>query len=69
MGEVSADKAYLGHDNLAAIDTAGASAFIPFKLRASRHDLWKICGSSEDVMSTGPCKPTIPMYPMSCGIG
>ena len=39
------------------------------RVRASRHDLWKICGSSEDVMSTGPCKPTIPMYPMSCGIG
>ena len=34
MGEVSADKAYLGHDNLAAIDTAGASAFIPFKLNS-----------------------------------
>jgi hypothetical protein len=29
--EVSADKAYLGHDNLAAIEAAGAVPFIPFK--------------------------------------
>ena len=34
MGEVSADKAYLGHDNLKAIETAGASPFIPFKLNS-----------------------------------
>jgi transposase len=31
MCEVSADKAYLGHDNLAAIEAAGAVPFIPFK--------------------------------------
>jgi transposase len=31
MREVSADKAYLGHDNLAAIEAAGAVPFIPFK--------------------------------------
>lgn len=31
MVEVSADKAYLGHENLAAIEAAGASPFIPFK--------------------------------------
>jgi len=34
LGEVSADKAYLGHDNLKAIETAGASPFIPFKLNS-----------------------------------
>ena len=31
IAEVSADKAYLGHENLAAIETTGAAAFIPFK--------------------------------------
>ena len=34
MTEVSADRAYLGHENLAAIDAAGASPFIPFKLNS-----------------------------------
>jgi transposase len=31
MAEVSADKAYLGHDNLAAIEAVGAVPFVPFK--------------------------------------
>jgi transposase len=31
MCEVSVDKAYLGHDNLAAIESVGATPFIPFK--------------------------------------
>jgi transposase len=31
LAEVSADKAYLGHDNLAAIEAVGAVPFIPFK--------------------------------------
>ena len=31
MAEVSADKAYLSNDNLAAIETTGAAPFIPFK--------------------------------------
>jgi len=31
MAEVSADKAYLGHDNLAAIEAVGAVPYIPFK--------------------------------------
>lgn len=31
MAEVSADKAYLGHDNLAAIEAVGAIPYIPFK--------------------------------------
>jgi transposase len=31
MYEVSADKAYLGHDNLAAIEGVGAVPYIPFK--------------------------------------
>lgn len=31
MCEVSADKAYLGHDNLAAIEAVGATPYIPFK--------------------------------------
>ncbi len=34
MAEVSADKAYLGHENLAAIEAAGASPFIPFKINS-----------------------------------
>ena len=34
--EVSADKAYIGRSNLAAIDAIGAEAFIPF--RANLHD-------------------------------
>jgi transposase len=34
MAEVSADKAYLGHENLAAIESAGASPFIPFKINS-----------------------------------
>lgn len=31
MAEVSADKAYLGHENLAAIEAVGATPFVPFK--------------------------------------
>ena len=31
MAEVSADKAYLGHSNLAAIEAVGAVPYIPFK--------------------------------------
>jgi transposase len=31
MCEVSADKAYLGHDNLAAIEAVGAVPYVPFK--------------------------------------
>jgi hypothetical protein len=31
LAEVSADKAYLGHDNLAAIEAVGAVPYIPFK--------------------------------------
>jgi len=31
MAEVSADKAYLGHANLAAVEAVGAMPFIPFK--------------------------------------
>ena len=32
--EVSADKAYLSHDNLAVIDAVGATPFIPFKVNS-----------------------------------
>jgi transposase len=35
MAEVSADKAYLSHENLAAIESAGASPFVPFKVNSS----------------------------------
>ena len=31
MAEVSADKAYLGHENLAAIESVGAVPYVPFK--------------------------------------
>jgi transposase len=31
MAEVSADKAYLGHENLAAIEAVGAVPYVPFK--------------------------------------
>ena len=31
LAEVSADKAYLGHENLAAIEAAGAIPYVPFK--------------------------------------
>jgi transposase len=31
LAEVSADKAYLGHENLAAIEGVGATPFVPFK--------------------------------------
>jgi hypothetical protein len=31
LAEVSADKAYLGHENLAAIEAVGATPFVPFK--------------------------------------
>jgi len=34
LAEVSADRAYLGHENLAAIDAAGAAPFIPFKVNS-----------------------------------
>jgi transposase len=34
LAEVSADKAYLANDNLAAIEAAGAAPFIPFKLNS-----------------------------------
>jgi transposase len=34
MAEVSADKAYLAHDNLAAIEKTGAAPFIPFKINS-----------------------------------
>jgi transposase len=37
IAEVSADKAYLGHTNLAAIEAVGAAPFIPFKTN-SRSD-------------------------------
>ncbi len=30
----SADKAYLAHENLAAIETTGAAAFIPFRVNS-----------------------------------
>lgn len=35
MEEVSADKAYLAHDNLAAVEQVGAAPFVPFKLNSS----------------------------------
>jgi transposase len=31
MAEVSADKAYLGHENLAAVEAVGAVPYVPFK--------------------------------------
>jgi transposase len=34
MREVSADKAYLGHANLAAIEAVGAVPFVPFKINS-----------------------------------
>lgn len=34
MAEISADKAYIGRSNLAAVDAIGAEVFIPFKDRA-----------------------------------
>ena len=34
MTEVSADRAYLGNENLTAIEAAGASPFIPFKVNS-----------------------------------
>ena len=34
IAEVSADKAYLAHENLAAIETSGAAPFIPFKVNS-----------------------------------
>jgi transposase len=34
LGEVSADKAYLSHANLAAIEAAGAVPYVPFKLNS-----------------------------------
>lgn len=36
MTEVSADKAYLANENLTAIEAAGASPFIPFKLNSQQ---------------------------------
>jgi transposase len=43
MAEVSADKAYLSHANLAAIEGVGAKPFIPFKLnsRAEGSEPWR----------------------------
>jgi transposase len=35
MEQVSADRAYLSHENLAAIEAAGASPFVPFKINSS----------------------------------
>jgi transposase len=34
MAEVSADKAYLSHENLTAIEAAGAAPFVPFKVNS-----------------------------------
>ncbi len=34
IAEVSADKAYLAHENLAAIEAAGAAPFVPFKVNS-----------------------------------
>jgi transposase len=34
MAQVSADRAYLSHENLAAIEAAGASPFVPFKVNS-----------------------------------
>jgi transposase len=34
MAEVSADKAYLSHDNLAAVETVGAVPYVPFKVNS-----------------------------------
>jgi len=36
IAEVSADKAYLGHDNLAAVEAVGARPYVPFKLNSSQ---------------------------------
>ncbi len=56
--------------NLADTDVvAECNALSPSELRASLHDLWKICGSREGMMSTGLCKPITPMYPTNCGTG
>ena len=43
MAEVSGDKAYLGYDNLAAIEAAGATPFVPFKSnsRAEGSPAWR----------------------------
>jgi transposase len=35
IGEVSADKAYLGHANLAAIEAVGAVPYVPFKINST----------------------------------
>lgn len=42
--EVAADKAYLSHENLAAVDAVGGTAFIPFKcnsLQGEAGSLWE----------------------------
>jgi hypothetical protein len=36
MAQVSADKAYLSNENLTAIEAAGASPFVPFKLNSQQ---------------------------------
>lgn len=43
MGAVSADKAYLSHENLKAIEAAGAVPFIPFKVNSTGEgsDAWR----------------------------
>jgi transposase len=37
MAQISADKAYIGHTNLAAVAAVGAEAFIPSKLNSLDH--------------------------------
>ena len=36
IAEVSADKAYLGHDNLAAIEAVGGQPYVPFKVNSTQ---------------------------------
>jgi transposase len=43
VGEVSADKAYLSHENLAVVDSVGGTTFIPFKTNSvcTGSELWQ----------------------------
>jgi transposase len=43
VAEISADKAYLSHDNLAVAESIGATPFIPFKVNSTpdSSELWR----------------------------
>ena len=59
IAEVSADKAYLGHENLAAIEAVGAVPYVPFKSNSKGE------GSAAMLCSECPMRPNAVLPPVA----